>query len=341
MSRGKSYWCLIAHPLSTTLEGANLAMYLFYLVCYATLLPFVGFFVRLARAPKLNSAVTVVYTVLYWLPLRIMNSLLTRWRYGRKRLVFRDERILDEIAKDEFYRYDKATDIYRSKYDLDHTLEEWGSAEYLPFVYNTVAYKYHNAFNFKQAYFQPAKDVLESSPGQRAFRVLDIGPGTGNSTVDILNVFRNVTVCCLDISEKLLRRAQARCPECYFFKGTMEDTGFRDGTFDVVVNLGGINETDVATSLQETWRIAKRQALIIIGDENFDATSYWRKMKCVLTTNLTFIDSYKYDGRPTREPKQSLAILERFFGETHRAECSVLDRRVWPGLFYHYVVRKG
>jgi len=321
-------------------DCAPLTMRLFYLVAYATLVPLVGLLVRLSRSQRLNDAVTLLYTALYWLPLRLLNSLLMRWRHGDRRLVFRDPGLLDAVAKPGSYTYDRRTDIYRSAYVLDDRLQEWGSVEYLPFVYDTIAYKYHNVFNFKQLYFEPAKAVLEASAGRRAFRILDIGPGTGNSTVDVLNVFKNATVCCLDISDKLLARARARCPECYFFKGTMEDTGFLDGAFDIVLNLGGINEADVAASIRETWRVARPGALMIVGDENFDATSYWQKIRCVLKTNLSFIDSYKYDGQPTRPPKPSLAILDEFFLTTHRDECAVLSRNVSIGLLYHYVVRK-
>jgi len=43
-----------------------------------------------------------------------------------------------------------------------------------------------------------------------------------------------------------------RNPHAYCFKGSMEDTLFEDGSFDVVYNFGGINETDIDKSLAET-----------------------------------------------------------------------------------------
>lgn len=118
----------------------------------------------------------------------------------------------------------------------------------------------------------------------------------------------------------------------------MEDTGFRDETFDIVYNVGGINETDVRTSFRETWRIAKRDSLIIVSDENFDAVGYWHKLKIVFWCNLSFMDTYKFDGKPSRPPKHSVETIDEFLND-HAAECDVYRAHI-PGLFYTYIIRK-
>ena len=57
-------------------------------------------------------------------------------------------------------------------------------------MYNAVLNKYKTRLNFKQDLHGPLLDLVTHSTDDE-FRVLDIGPGTGNSTMDISSALRN------------------------------------------------------------------------------------------------------------------------------------------------------
>ena len=56
-------------------------------------------------------------------------------------------------------------------------------------MYNAVLNKYNTRLNFKQDLHGPLLDLVTHSTDDE-FRVLDIGPGTGNSTMDISSALR-------------------------------------------------------------------------------------------------------------------------------------------------------
>lgn len=318
--------------------GLQLPLYGYYILAsYLTLLPVLGFFVRLTRYDTLNDFLTVFYAVVYWWPYSLVRRLYVHLRYGHRRVVCRNR--APAYVKPGFYEYDEAADLFRSKYELDETLMEWGWSEYMPFVYNTVYNKANDSNSFRQDLFPVLQRLADANGGREPFRILDVGQGPGNSTVDILSVVANAEVCCIDIAEKLIRRAQRVAPEAYFFKGSMSDNGFLDASFDLVFNVGGINETNIAESLAECWRVTKPGGFLIVGDENFDASTYWQKLLCVVGTNLTFMQSYKWDGRPTRPDKNSRAIIDAFLADKGDA-CRVVGRGGLPGVYFAYSFHK-
>lgn len=315
-----------------------LALPIFTALSYTTLLPILGYLVRLTRYTALNDALTLLYAALYWYPFSTLMSAYAYLFHSHKVKTFRNKK--PSFVKPKAYDYSEQTDIFYSKdySNLDDSLEEWGSVEYLPFVYNHTLNKYNTRLNFLQDLHAPLQDLVSHSADDE-FRVLDIGPGTGNSTMDISSALRNAVVCCLDISERLLKMCKARNPHAYCFKGSMEDTLFKDGSFDVVYNFGGINETDIDKSLAETWRIAKPDSLIVLADENLDATSTIRKLWVIFISNLLFIHTYYWDLTPSRPPKEVYPKIREWLG-SHEGEYEVLYDGVKPGLFFTVVVRK-
>ena len=164
---------------------------------YCTLLPFVGFFIRLTKSVVLNDALTLFYAVVYWAPFSFVMNVYARLFLSHKVATFRNAR--PSFVKKNAYNYSSDTDIFYSKdySDLDDSLEEWGTVEYLPFVYNAVLNKYNTRLNFKQDLHGPLLDLVTHSTDDE-FRVLDIGPGTGNSTMDISSALRNACVPLLE-----------------------------------------------------------------------------------------------------------------------------------------------
>jgi len=155
-----------------------------------TFLPFVGFFIRLTKSVVLNDALTLFYAVVYWAPFSFVMNVYARLFLSHKVATFRNAR--PSFVKKNAYNYSSDTDIFYSKdySDLDDSLEEWGTVEYLPFVYNAVLNKYNTRLNFKQDLHGPLLDLVTHSTDDE-FRVLDIGPGTRNSTMDISSALRN------------------------------------------------------------------------------------------------------------------------------------------------------
>ena len=315
-----------------------LAYVAFTTLSYMTILPFFGLIIRLSKIQFLNDALTLIYAIVYWTPFSALMNLYAKLFLANRVATFREKK--PTFVKADAYDYDQAKDIYYSRdySNLDDNLEEWGGAEYMPLVYNSVLNKYNNRLNFKQDLHQPLKDLVEHSKDAE-FRALDIGPGTGNSTMDISSALSNARICCLDISEKLLQKCKRRNPHAYCFKGSMEDTLFEDASFDLVYNFGGINETDIEKSLAETWRIAKEDSLIVLADENFDATNPIRKLWVVFISNLVFMQSYFYDMSSSRPDKKPYPKIREWL-KSHRGEYELLYDGVKPGLFFTMVIRK-
>ena len=55
---------------------------------------------------------------------------------------------------------------------------------------------------------------------------------------------------------------------------------------------------------------------------------------------MTFMESYKFNGAGTRRDKNSVARIDAFF-EERTNECTVIQRKIAPGVFYRYAVMKN
>lgn len=68
---------------------------------------------------------------------------------------------------------------------------------------------------------------------------LDVGPGTGALEVEIAHNFANVKIYGIDISEELRKVCTAKgIKNAEFQHGSITDIPFEDGKFDLVVNIG-------------------------------------------------------------------------------------------------------
>ncbi len=112
-------------------------------------------------------------------------------------------------------------------------------------------------------------DRLEIESGDR---VLEVSVGTG-ANPPLLP--RGLSVFGLDISSGMLRRCRRRARrhglDVELFLGAGERLPFRNGVFDSVFHVGGINFfTDKARALAEMVRVAKPGTKIVIVDETED-----------------------------------------------------------------------
>jgi len=99
--------------------------------------------------------------------------------------------------------------------------------------------------------------VLERLPYQRTDRVLDVGCGTGLSSL-----LFNCKKFGIDLTFELLRQAKARLP---VVQGVAEHLPFRDNVFDIVVCLTALhNFTDPLRALLEMRRVGTGRFAISI-----------------------------------------------------------------------------
>ena len=100
-------------------------------------------------------------------------------------------------------------------------------------------------------------------------RVLSTSVGTGT---DLAYIPRNCDCHGLDLSAGMLRICRSRMEKLGFpielYLGQAEYLPFRDGTFDVVYQMGGINFfNDQAQAIRDMVRVARTGAKIVIMDE--------------------------------------------------------------------------
>lgn len=106
-------------------------------------------------------------------------------------------------------------------------------------------------------------------------RILDLGCGTGSTTLLLKQAFPNAEVIGLDLSPYMLvvadEKAQKAGLEIQFIHGNAEQTGFPDASFDIVTASLLFHETPPAIAqaiLQEAFRLLVTGGEVLILDGN-------------------------------------------------------------------------
>jgi ubiquinone/menaquinone biosynthesis C-methylase UbiE len=110
---------------------------------------------------------------------------------------------------------------------------------------------------------------------QKPRRILDLGCGTGSSTLILKQAFPQAAVMGLDLSPYMLVVAEKKAQETrlniQWQHGLAEDTGLEEGAFDLVTASFLLHETPPKISqliLQECFRLIKPGGQVIILDGN-------------------------------------------------------------------------
>ncbi|MFF7156858.1 demethylmenaquinone methyltransferase [Streptomyces sp. NPDC008139] len=121
--------------------------------------------------------------------------------------------------------------------------------------------------------------ALEVGPGER---VLDLGAGTGTSSLHFAAAGADVVPC--DFSIGMLREGKKRHPELALTAGDATRLPFADGVFDAVtISFALRNVHDTAAALREMRRVAKPGGRLVICE--FSHPTY-RPFRTVYTEYL-------------------------------------------------------
>lgn len=114
-------------------------------------------------------------------------------------------------------------------------------------------------------------NAIEQKPG----RILDLGCGTGSSTLSLKQAFPEAEVIGLDLSPYMLvvaeKKAQQAGLNIRWQHGLAEDTGLKEASFDLVTASFLLHEMPTKISqlvLQECFRLIKPGGQVIILDGN-------------------------------------------------------------------------
>lgn len=116
--------------------------------------------------------------------------------------------------------------------------------------------------------------LIDSIQGQPR-RILDLGCGTGSTTLMLKQAFPHAEVIGLDLSPYMLVRAEDKARkaglEIQWRHGNAERTGFNEASFDLVTAALLFHETPPAVSqsiLRESFRLLKAGGEVLILDGN-------------------------------------------------------------------------
>ena len=106
--------------------------------------------------------------------------------------------------------------------------------------------------------------ALFGVPEGFAGRLLEVPVGTGVLTMPVYREIPNAEITCLDYSEDMMRKAQARAEAAglrnvSFLQGDVGALPFDDESFDIVLSLNGFHAfPDKDAAYRETFRVLKK-----------------------------------------------------------------------------------
>ena len=139
------------------------------------------------------------------------------------------------------------------------------------FFWNQYAKSYDNLLR----HYRPYQDLLQEVCGHidsyakgRSLRILDVGCGTGNYTVELSR--RGHRVVGIDFSPSMLKRAEQKKDESsewphFLFNDLHRMVPFRDDSFDAIICINVLYTIpDHEKFIEELRRVARRPSLIIM-----------------------------------------------------------------------------
>lgn len=136
----------------------------------------------------------------------------------------------------------------------------------------------------QQWVYQPAQDeVIAELRAHGARIVADIACGTGILADRIQRELRPAAVYGVDMSDGMLREAQARSTEVTWLKGPAEELPFDDAALDAVVTTSAFHFFDQPAALREFHRVLRPGGLVAVATISPPAPAVLRKLSASLS----------------------------------------------------------
>lgn len=136
----------------------------------------------------------------------------------------------------------------------------------------------------QQWVYQPAQDeVIAELRAHGARTVADIACGTGILADRIQRELRPEAVYGVDMSDGMLREAQARSTEVTWLKGPAEELPFDDEALDAVVTTSAFHFFDQPAALREFHRVLRPGGLVAVATISPPAPAVLRKLSASLS----------------------------------------------------------
>ena len=134
------------------------------------------------------------------------------------------------------------------------------SKEY-DFINNLITFGSHKKWK---------KEIVEISKTIKPQKILDLATGTGDIAIE-LSLIENCKIIAVDPSSKMLKIGERKIQKyntksnIFLEEGNSENLKYSDGTFDIVtIGYGVRNFTNLNNSLNEIYRVLKKDGLLII-----------------------------------------------------------------------------
>jgi len=144
------------------------------------------------------------------------------------------------------------------------------SKEY-DFINNLITFGSHKKWK---------KQIVNISKKNKPKQILDLATGTADIAIELTSI-ENCKITGLDISSKMLSIGQTKIDKLKLNRnisleeGDAENLKFNDATFDVVtIGYGVRNFTNLKNSLNEIYRVLKKDGLLIVLETSLPTNSF-------------------------------------------------------------------